>query len=190
MDIYILSCQDGSTTAGGRPVYRKLVEKNTGMGMEHGRSERDARPLVARSPVLMPPNTPEMSNSQNMTKCDIYGDVHIDMNCNIYCNMHGDMYGNMSGDMFGDMHGDMHGDMLGKMLGILSGQMVGRMLGDIPPVQGPFLYLAHTVEPDYPAPWIMWGGEEEGPGSHIGNIKLGMWPLMCPENYTVGVCGH
>ena len=48
------------------------------------------------------------------------------------------------------------------------------------------LYIAMANITNYTTPWIMWGGNVEGPGSHIGNIKIGFEQSKCPDNYKVG----
>ena len=47
------------------------------------------------------------------------------------------------------------------------------------------LYLARTEVPNYLLPYIFWGGPYFGPGSVIGNIKLGNPMIICPEKGQV-----
>ncbi len=47
------------------------------------------------------------------------------------------------------------------------------------------LYLARTEDGDYSLPYIFWGGPYFGPGSVIGNIKLGNPMIICPEKGQV-----
>ncbi len=43
------------------------------------------------------------------------------------------------------------------------------------------LYLARAEDGGYDWPYIFWGGPYFGPGSVIGNIKLGPPLTFCPE---------
>ncbi len=47
------------------------------------------------------------------------------------------------------------------------------------------MYIAQVNISDYATPWIMWGGPQQKPGSHIGNIKIGYKQAKCPESYQV-----
>ncbi len=47
------------------------------------------------------------------------------------------------------------------------------------------LYLARTEVRNYLLPYIFWGGPYFGPGSVIGNIKLGDPIIICPEEGVV-----
>lgn len=46
------------------------------------------------------------------------------------------------------------------------------------------LFLAHT-DVKYAAPYVFWGGPHFGPGTQMGNIKLGSPFIKCPEEATV-----